>query len=297
MSSFVHLHVHSEYSLLDGLARLDALAARTRELGMDALAITDHGVMYATVEFTQAAARQEIKPIIGCEVYVAPRGRQQRDPRLDTNPYHLVLLVRNDQGYQNLIQLCTRAHLEGFYYRPRVDADLLAAHADGLVALTGCGSGEIPRLLLQKERARAEARARWYQEVFGEHFYLELQLHEGLPELTELNAAMADLGRRLRIPLVATNDVHYVKAEEAAAHELLLCIQTNATLSDPKRMRMAGSDYYLRSPQEMAALFVGYPEALENSLRVAESCTFALQSGGYHLPDFQVPGHHPPDGL
>jgi len=290
MSSFVHLHVHSEYSLLDGLARLDGLAARARELGMDAMAITDHGVMYATVEFCGAAARHEIKPIIGCEVYVAPRDRHQKDSRLDANPQHLVLLVRNAQGYQNLIQLCTKAHLEGFYYRPRVDSELLAAHAGGLVALTACVSGEIPRLLTQKKRAEAERRARWYQELFGaEDFYLELQVHEGLPELRELNAALADMGTRLQIPLVATNDVHYVNAGDAAAHELLLCIQTNTTLGDPKHMRLPGNDYYLRSPQEMAALFAGYPQALESTLRIAGRCDFQLENKGYHLPSFEVP--------
>ncbi|MDI7277033.1 MAG: PHP domain-containing protein, partial [Anaerolineae bacterium] len=290
MPPFVHLHVHSEYSLLDGLARLDRLAARAGELGMDALAITDHGVMYAAVEFTRSAAEHGIKPIVGCEVYIAPRGRQQRDPKYDTNPHHLVLLVRDEEGYRNLIQLCTRAQLEGFYYRPRVDAELLTAHARGLIALTACQSGEIPRLLLQKKRAEAERRARWYQELFGpDGFYLELQVHEGLPESAELNAALADLGARLRIPLVATNDVHYVERQDAAAHELLLCIQTGTTMSDPRRLRLAGDDYHLRSPEEMAALFAGYPQALENTSRVAELCAFHLQSRGYHLPVFQVP--------
>ena len=294
MPSFVHLHVHSQYSLLDGLARLGPLAARTRELGMDALAVTDHGAMYAAVEFCRVAEQHDIKPIIGCEVYVAPRGRHQRDPKLDTSPYHLVLLARDEEGYQNLIQLCTRAHLEGFYYRPRVDAELLVAYSRGLTALTACESGEIPRLLLQKKRAEAERRAQWYQELYGQdHFYLELQFHEGLPELRELNEALADIGRRLHIPLVATNDSHYIAPADAAAHELLLCIQTNTTLGDPKRMRMPGNDYYLRSPEEMAKLFAAYPDAIENTVRIAQSCSFRICSKGYHLPVFEVPGGEP----
>jgi DNA polymerase-3 subunit alpha len=296
MSSFVHLHVHSEYSLLDGLARLDALAARARDLGMDALAITDHGVMYAAVEFCNATARHEIKPIIGCEVYVAPRSRHQKDPRLDTNPYHLVLLACTEEGYLNLIQLCTLAQVEGFYYRPRVDNEILASHARGLVALSACGSGEILRLLQQKKRAEAEKRARWHQEVFGAgNYYLELQLHEGLPELRELNAALAEMSQRLGIPLIATNDAHYVHPGDAAAHELLLCIQTNTTLGDPKRMRMSGNDYYLRSPEEMGTLFAGYPAAIENTLRVVELCNFRIENSGYHLPVFKVPGDEMPE--
>jgi len=296
MSSFVHLHVHSEYSLLDGLARVEPLAARARELGMDALAITDHGVMFGAVEFTKAAKANGIRPIIGCEMYVAPRSRLQKDPRLDTNPYHLVLLARNEEGYHNLIQLCTAAQLEGFYYRPRIDAELLAEHAGGLVALSACESGEVPRLILQKKLAEAEARARWHQELFGpDHYYLELQRHEGLPELVELNATLAEIGRRLHIPLVATNDSHYVLPQDAAAHEVLLCIQTNTTLGDPKRLRMAGNDYYLRGPDEMAALFKEYPEAIENTLRVAEACQFKIESHGYHLPAFEVPEGETPE--
>lgn len=290
MSSFVHLHVHSEYSLLDGLARLDRLAARVRELGMDAVAVTDHGVMYAAAEFCKAAAEHDIRPIIGCEVYVAPRARQQREPKLDANPHHLVLLARDEQGYRNLIELCTLAWTEGYYYRPRVDSELLASHAQGLVALSACLSGEIPRLLLQKKRAEAERRALWHRDLFGaDNYYLELQAHEGLPELPELNATLAEMGRRLDIPLVATNDTHYVNPEDAAAHELLLCIQTNTTLGDPKRMRMAGNDYYLRSPQEMAALFADYPQAIENTLRIAGLCSYQIARDGYHLPHFPVP--------
>ncbi len=290
MSSFVHLHVHSEYSLLDGLARLDTLVARTKELGMEAIALTDHGVMYGCAEFCYAAASAEVKPIVGCEVYVAPRSRSQKDPKLDTNPYHLVLLARNEQGYQNLIQLASKAQIEGFYYRPRVDSELLQQYGEGLVALSACQSGEIPRLLLAKKGAEAERRARWHQEVFGkDHYYLEIQRHEGLPELRDLNIALAELGKKLSIPLVATNDCHYVNAEDAAAQELLLCIQTNTTLDDPKHMRLSGNDYYLRPPQEMAALFKEYPEAIENTLRVAELCNFRIEGHGYHLPIFEVP--------
>jgi len=298
MSSFVHLHVHSEYSLLDGMARLEPLAARVRELGMDSLAVTDHGVMYGAIELCKAAAHHEIKPIIGCEVYVAPRSRLQKEPKLDTNPHHLVLLARNEEGYHNLIQLCTRAQLEGFYYKPRIDTELLSEHARGLIALSACKSGEIPRLLLQNKLAEAERRAAWHRDLFGpDNYYLELQLHEGLPELPALNAALAELGRRLHIPLVATNDTHYINPGDAAAHELLLCIQTNTTLSDPKRMRMSGNDYYLRSPEEMATLFADYPEALENTRRIAEACDLHLQNQGYHLPIFEVPEGDTPESM
>ena len=290
MAGFTHLHVHTEYSLLDGMCRLEELVPRARELGMEALAITDHGAMYGALEFYRIAQRHGIKPIIGCEVYVAPDGRQSRTPRAQSHPFHLVLLARNETGYKNLIQLTTRAHLEGFYYKPRVDRELLRQHGAGLIALSACGSGEVPRLLLNGQMEAARAAARWYQETFGPHsFYLELQRHVALPEIEAANQGLLALSRELGIDLVATNDTHYIHREDAAAQEVLLCIQTGTTMDDPKRMRMGGDDFYLKSGQEMSALFADIPEAVRNTEQVAAACTLELGNSGFHLPAFEVP--------
>jgi DNA polymerase-3 subunit alpha len=293
MAGFTHLHVHTEYSLLDGMCRLEEIVPRAKELGMDALAITDHGAMYGALEFYRIAQRHGIKPIIGCEVYVAPDGRRSRSPRAQSQPFHLVLLARNETGYKNLIQLTTRAHLEGFYYKPRVDKELLQQHGAGLIALSACGSGEIPRLLLNGQTDAARAAARWYQETFGPHgFYLELQRHVALPEIEAANQGLLALGRELGIDLVATNDTHYIQREDAAAQEVLLCIQTGTTMDDPKRMRMGGDDFYLKSEQEMSALFADIPEAVRNTEQVTAECTLELGNTGFHLPAFDVPQGH-----
>jgi len=258
-------------------------------MGMDALAITDHGVMYGAIEFYTQARAAGIKPIIGCEVYVAPRSLRQRDPKQDQNPYHLILLATDVTGYKNLLYLTTQAHLEGYYYKPRVDKDLLAGHNKGLVALSACGSGEIPRLLLNGDYPGARQAAVWYKEVFGkDRFFLEIQEHN-IPEMANVNRQLVAMSRELDIPLVATNDVHYLDKADAPIQEILLCIQTNTSLSDPKHMRMAGEDYHLRSPQEMAALFLEIPEALANTRRVAEMCNLKLDFNRLHLPDFAVP--------
>src|SRR3990172_8172896 len=254
---FTHLHVHTEYSLLDGLSSIPSLLKRAQELGMHSLAITDHGSMHGAVQFYQAAREVGIKPIIGCELYLAPGSRQVRTPAEKT-PYHLILLAQNQTGYRNLIQLTTKAHLEGFYYKPRVDKELLAEHSQGLIALTACLQGEIPRLLEQGRRKEAAAAARWYREVFP-HFYLELQEHP-IPELSTVNRSLVELSRELNIPTVATNDVHYVLAEDAPTQDILLCIQTNATVHEEKRLRMAANTFYLRSPEEMAQLFAELPQ-------------------------------------
>ncbi|MCL4458741.1 MAG: DNA polymerase III subunit alpha [Chloroflexi bacterium] len=295
MADFAHLHVHSEYSLLDGLGRIDALLKRAKELGMEAMAITDHGAMYAAVDFYSAAKGLGLRPIIGCEVYVAPHSRFDKRSKLDANPYHLVLLAMDHLGYHNLLQLATKAQLEGFYYRPRVDKELLAQHRQGLVALSACGSGEIPRYLLQGDTKAAYEAAAWYNEVYGAgNFYLELQEHD-VPQLTAINKELVRLGHKMGIPLVATNDVHYVYPDDAYAQEILLCIQTNTTIEDPKRMRLVGNSYYVRSPEEMIAIFAEVPEAIINTRAIVERCDLQLLFGRLHLPEFPIPEGYTPD--
>ncbi len=290
MASFVHLHVHSEFSLLDGLARLPDLCERARETGMGALALTDHGQMYGMIKFNRAAHRTGVKPIFGCEVYQAPRRMTDKEAQVDSRAYHLLLLAENETGYKNLLKLVTQANLEGFYYRPRVDKELLAEHAEGLICLSACLSGEVPTLLQNGQTEQARQTAGWFKEVFGaDNYFIELQRHAGIPELEEINPQLIALARELGLGLVATNDVHYVRREDAAGQELLLAIQTNTTLSDPTRMRMGGDDFYLLSPEEMGVLFADLPEALENSVRIAERCNVDLSFQGYHLPKFTVP--------
>lgn len=284
---FTHLHVHTEYSLLDGMCRIPRLVARARELGMDSLAITDHGVMYGAIEFYLAAIEAGIKPIIGCEVYLTPNSRFSRDVS-DKNKYHLILLARNRTGYRNLIQLTTKAHLEGFYYKPRVDKELLEQHHQGLIALSACASGEIPRLVLEGRLQEAKQAALWYQQTFDD-FYLEIQRHP-IPELEQINQVLIPMGSELGIPLVATNDVHYVNQEDASTHDLLLCIGTNSSIYDEKRLKMAGNFFYLKSPQEMAELYQDIPQALENTERIAEKCNLKLEFGRLHLPEIELPG-------
>ncbi len=293
MRPFVHLHVHSEYSLLDGLGRIEDLVVRATELGMPALALTDHGVMYGAIEFYQAAKKHGIKPIIGVEMYIAPRGMKQRDSKKDRKSHHIILLAKDNVGYHNLLQIATTAELEGFYYKPRVDKEYLAEHAQGLIALSGCGSGEIPRLILNGQLDKARQVAAWYRDAFGQgNFYLELQRHEGIPELKRVSEGLIALSDEMGIPLVATNDVHYVRPEEAKAQEILLCIQTNTTINDPKRMTMGDESFYLKSGEEMAALFSDVPGAVETSLLIAEKCNLGLERTGYHLPVFEVPEGH-----
>lgn len=290
MRPFVHLHVHSEYSLLDGLGRIQDLVARAKELDMPALALTDHGAMYGAIEFYQAAKSHGVKPIIGIEMYIAPRGMKRRDPPKDRSPNHIILLAKDSVGYHNLLQIATAAELEGFYYKPRVDKKYLAEHAQGLIALSGCGSGEIPRLILKGQLDKTREVVAWYRDAFGQdNFYLELQRHEGIPEFKQINEGLIALSKEMGIPLVATNDVHYVRSEEAKAQEILLCIQTNTTINDPKRMTMGDESFYLKSGEEMAVLFSDVPEAVENSLLIAENCNLDLKSEGYHLPIFEVP--------
>ncbi len=293
MADFVHLHVHTEYSLLDGLGRLNDLISEAKALNQPALAVTDHGVMYAALEFYNRAKKAGIKPIVGCEVYVAPRRLYQKEAKIDASPAHLVLLAKNNVGYHNLLQLVTKAQLEGFYYRPRVDKELLETYKDGLIAMSACASGEIPRLIQRDQLEKARRATAWYQKTFGAgNFFLELQRHEGMPELEGINRHLAAIGREQDIPLVATNDVHYVRREHARTQEILLCIQTNTTIRDPKHMAMGGDSFYMRSGEEMARLFAEYPEALENTVRIADMCSVSLEPEGYHLPIFDVPDGH-----
>jgi DNA polymerase-3 subunit alpha len=283
---FSHLHVHTEYSLLDGMCRIPQLVERAKELGMSSLAITDHGVMYGAIKFYLEAMEAGIKPIIGCEVYVALNSRFSRNAG-DKSNYHLVLLAKNQTGYRNLIQLVTKAHLEGFYYKPRVDRELLEQHHHGLIALSSCLAGEIPRSILDWRIDEAKQVALWYKQTFGD-FYLEIQRHP-IPELEQVNPALISMADELDIPLVATNDVHYVNQEDASSHDLLMCIGTNSSIHDDKRMKMAGDFYYLKSPEEMADLFKDIPQALENTERIAEMCNLKLEFGRLHLPEIDLP--------
>ncbi len=293
--SFVHLHCHSEYSLLDGLARIPQMVARAKELGQPALALTDHGVMYGAVEFWQAATDAGIKPIIGMESYLARGKMSDRLPGEEAKPYHLLLLAKNMTGYKNLLKLASLAQLEGFYYKPRIDKETLAAHSDGLICTTGCLAAEIPRLLTddgQPEKARREIG--WYYDTFGtENFFFELQDHS-LPELHALNKSLLELQPHFNARFVATNDTHYVLPGEAKPHDVLLCIQTAKLVSDPNRMKMSDSSYYLKSRAEMEVMFGQFPGALDNTLLVAEMCDLSLKTKGYHLPNFPVPEGHTP---
>ena len=281
---FTHLHVHTEYSLLDGMCRIPHLIARAKEMGMHSLAITDHGVMYGVIQFYLAARDAGLKPIIGCEVYVAMGSRFDHSVK---DNYHLVLLAKDETGYRNLLQLTTRAHLESFYYKPRMDKELLEQYHEGLVALSACVAGEVPHLILEGRLDEAKQAALWYRETFGD-FYLEIQRHP-IPELEQVNQVLISMSRELDIPLVATNDVHYVNQEDAPAHDLLLCIGTNTSVNDEKRMRMAGDFFYLKSPEEMAELYQDIPQAVSNTERIAEKCNLELEFGRLHIPEIGLP--------
>ncbi|TDA63469.1 MAG: DNA polymerase III subunit alpha [Clostridia bacterium] len=286
---FVHLHNHSEYSLLDGAGRIKDLVSLAAAQGMPALALTDHGVMYGVLDFYKQAQKQGVKPIIGCEVYVAKRSRHDRQPQQDDTQYHLVLLAENNQGYQNLLQLVSRASLEGFYYKPRVDRELLSQYSGGLIALSACLAGEIPELLLAGQDEKAMQAAGFLRDVFGsDSFFIELQDH-GLPEQRLVNPKLVELAGKINTPLVATNDVHYCTREQARLHEVLLCIQTGKTLQDEKRLRFATDEFYLKSAREMAQLFADVPQALDHTLTIAERCNVSFSFGELHLPRYEVP--------
>ncbi|MBU0493702.1 MAG: DNA polymerase III subunit alpha [Chloroflexi bacterium] len=287
MTDFTHLHVHTEYSLLDGMARVPDLLARAQALGMDSLAITDHGNMHGAFLFYQAARRAGIKPIVGMEAYMAAQTIEDRTPQ-DKSPAHLILLAKDETGYRNLLQLATIAHTRGFYYKPRLDHDLLIQYRPGLIALSACASGEVSTRLLAGDPAGARRIASWYRELFGEDYYLEVQEHD-IPELAGLTSQLVALSDELDIPLVATNDSHYVKRQDAQYHDLLLAIQTQSVVQDPKRMRMHGDSFYLKTGAEMAALFAEAPAAIYNTRAVAEKCNLHLEVGRLRLPEIKVP--------
>lgn len=292
--SFVHLHVHSEYSLLDGFSNLKQLVKRVKEMGMPAVALTDHGTMFGVVEFYNQAVAAGVKPIIGVEAYLAARSMKERDPQLDKKSTHILLLAENQTGYQNLLKLVSAAQCEGFYYYPRIDHDLLAKYAEGLICTSGCMSAEVPRLIVEGEVEEARRRLDWYYEVFGpERFFLELQQHD-IQEMETINRNLLALGKRYQAQFVATNDVHYIEKEDWRLQDILLAIQTGSVLSDPNRIRMTDPSYYLRSPQEMSALFAEVPQALQNTLLIAERCNVDLSFKGYHLPIFEVPEGYTP---
>ncbi len=295
-AEFTHLHVHSEYSLLDGLSRINDLVAQAKRYGMHSLAITDHGAMYGVIDFYKACKAIDIKPIIGVESYLAPNSLEDRTGKYDY--FHLLLLAQNEVGYRNLLKLTTIAHTKGYYLRPRIDKQTLAEHSEGLIATSTCISGEIPSLLMKEDINGARRVIQWYQEVFGpERFYLELQDHQepGSP-LVKINPMLYDLHREMGVPLVATNDLHYVRAEDAETQDVLLCVQTGKTIDDPKRMKFDSQQYYLKSAEEMAALFTDVPDALKNTMRIAEMCNVKLTFGQTLLPDFPIPpGYSSPD--
>ena len=287
--SFVHLHVHTEFSLLDGACRIPLLVKRVKELGQPAVAITDHGVMYGVVDFYKACKAEGIKPIIGCEVYVAPRRRTDKVHEYDASMYHLILLCRNEEGYRNLCCLDSAAFTEGFYIKPRIDKEILRQHAGGLIALSACQSGEGPRLSLAGNYEGAKAADMEMRELCGEDgYYLELQDHK-LPNDPVINQGLIRIHQETGIPLVVTNDAHYLRREDAEMQDTLMCIQMGKTVDDPNRLRMETSELYVKSTEEMAELFPEYPEAMENTVKIAELCSMDFQFGVHHLPEFKLP--------
>ncbi len=288
--NFVHLHVHTEYSLLDGSNKIKEYVAKVKELGMDSAAITDHGAMYGVIDFYKEAKAQGIKPIIGCEVYVAPNSRFDKETTGgEERYYHLVLLAENNQGYQNLMKIVSNGFIEGFYYRPRVDKEILKKYHEGIIATSACLAGEVQRDIIKGLYSEACAAAKRYEEIFGKgNFFLELQNH-GLPEQKQANQALLRMSRELGIGLVATNDVHYTQAKDAKAHDILLCLQTGKTLSDENRLRYEGGQYYVKSPEEMEALFPYAKQALENTQKIADRCNVEIEFGVTKLPKYQVP--------
>jgi len=290
-AGYIHLHNHTQYSLLDGACRIDPFLDAVHSMKMPAAAITDHGNMFGAIEFYSKARRKGIKPIIGCEIYVAPRDHTYKEPIAGkpSSGYHLILLARNEVGYKNLIKLVSKAYLEGFYHRPRVDKKLLKAHADGLIATSACFKGEVSSLLSNNEDSEAERVAKRYADLFGEdNFYIEIQDH-GLPSEKLLKGKLVELARKVGLPIVGTNDCHYIHQKDSAAHDALLCIQTGKLISDTDRMKYGTDQIYVKSAEQMKEVFAEYPEAIDNTLRIGEMCNLDLELGKNHLPDFPLP--------
>ena len=288
MADFVHLHVHSEYSLLDGMSRIKDLPVRAKELGMKAIALTDHGVMYGAVDFYKECKKNDIKPIIGCEVYVAPHSRFDKEAGRDNGYNHLILLAKNKMGYKNLSKLVSLSFVEGFYYKPRIDLEILEKYSEGLICLSACLAGSLSQAIIQGNMEKAEEIALWHKRVFKDDYYIEIQ-HNGLRQQIMVNQKLIQLARKLDIPLVATNDAHYLKKEDSYFHEVLLCIQTGKRMSDEDRMRFETEEFYIKSPEEMADYFSEFPDAIENTVKIAEKCNYDFEFGVTKLPNYDVP--------
>ena len=288
MADFVHLHVHSEYSLLDGMSRIKDLPVRAKELGMKAIALTDHGVMYGAVDFYKECKKNDIKPIIGCEVYVAPHSRFDKEAGRDNGYNHLILLAKNKTGYQNLSKLVSLSFVEGFYYKPRIDLEILEKYSEGLICLSACLAGSLSQAIIQGNMEKAEEIALWHKRVFKDDYYIEIQ-HNGLRQQIMVNQKLIQLARKLDIALVATNDAHYLKKEDSYFHEVLLCIQTGKRMSDEDRMRFETEEFYIKSPEEMADYFSEFPDAIENTVKIAEKCNYDFEFGVTKLPNYDVP--------
>ena len=288
--NIAHLHVHTEYSLLDGSNKIKEYVERVKELGMNSAAITDHGVMYGVIDFYRAARAAGIKPILGCEVYVAPNSRFDREiSGGEDRYYHLVLLAENNTGYANLMKIVSKGFVEGYYYKPRVDKQVLREYSEGIIALSACLAGEVQRYLTKGLYEEAKKAALEYRDIFGEgNYFLELQDH-GIPEQSLVNQRLLQMSEELGIELVVTNDVHYTYAEDAKPHDILLCIQTGKKLSDENRMRYEGGQYYVKSPEEMARLFPYALQALDNTQRIADRCNVEIEFGVTKLPKYEVP--------
>lgn len=292
---FVHLHVHTEYSLLDGFSRVKNLVARAKELNMSAVAITDHGCMFGAIDFFKVAKAEGIKPIIGCEVYTAPRSMRDKDPNYDKSQGHLILLAKDMQGYQNLIKLVSEAYVQGFYYKPRVDIDEISKYSEGIIALSACLAGDVSQALMNRNYEKAKSIALRYKEIFGEdNYYIEIQDHN-LPEQKEVNSELIKLSKEIGVGLVATNDVHYVRKEDSKIHDILMCIQMGKTVNDPARMRFGSDEFYLKSRQEMESVFPDVQEALDNTVKIAQRCNVEFDFNTIHLPKYDVPSGYTPN--
>ncbi len=296
MSDFTHLHIHSHYSLLDGLGKIDDLVARTKELGMQAVAVTDHGAMYGMIEFIQTAQEAGIKPIVGMEAYLAPKGHDNKRGKIDANPRHLTILAQNNQGYKNLVKLSTISHLQGYYYKPRIDYQLLEQYQEGLIILSGCLNGDISKAILEKRDEDAARLVEWHMNIFGrDRFYLEVQHHPSLVEQNQLNEAMIRLSKKYNLGLVATADSHYIHPDDAEAQDVLICVQTGKVVQDKDRLCMLGEDFSLKTPAEVKEAWKDYPEAIDNTQKITEMCQVELEFGKNRLPRFPLPAGKTPD--